>query len=43
VVHLSGHGLPAGLLLENDAGCRDLISSTDLVDLLDLCADQIKS
>jgi hypothetical protein len=42
VVHLSGHGLPAGLLLENDAGRRDLISSTDLVDLLDLCADQIK-
>jgi hypothetical protein len=42
VVHLSGHGLPAGLLLENDVGRRDLISRTDLVDLLDLCADQIK-
>ena len=41
VVHLSGHGLPAGLVLEDDAGRRDLISSTELVDLLDLAADQI--
>jgi tetratricopeptide (TPR) repeat protein len=42
VVHLSGHGLPAGLLLEDDTGRHDLITSTDLVDLLDLAADQIK-
>ncbi len=42
VVHLSGHGLPAGLMLETDTGGRDLISSTDLVDLLDLAADQLK-
>jgi hypothetical protein len=42
VVHLSGHGLPAGLILEDNAGRHDLISSTDLVDLLDLAADQIK-
>ncbi|HEX5402871.1 MAG TPA: CHAT domain-containing protein [Pseudonocardiaceae bacterium] len=42
VVHLSGHGLPAGLVLEDDTGRLDLISSTDLVDLLDLAADQIK-
>jgi tetratricopeptide (TPR) repeat protein len=42
VVHLSGHGLPAGLILEDDTGRHDLISSTELVDLLDLAADQIK-
>lgn len=42
VVHLSGHGLPAGLLLEDDSGQRDLITSTELVDLLDLASDQIK-
>ncbi|WP_158841982.1 CHAT domain-containing protein [Saccharothrix deserti] len=42
VVHLSGHGLPAGVVLEDDAGRRDLISSTELVDLLDLASDQIK-
>jgi hypothetical protein len=42
VVHLSGHGLPAGLVLEDDAGRRDLITSTDLVGLLDFAADQIK-
>ncbi|WP_179118191.1 CHAT domain-containing protein [Saccharothrix sp. ALI-22-I] len=42
VVHLSGHGLPAGVVLEDDAGRHDLISSTDLVDLLDLASDQIK-
>ncbi|MDQ2707394.1 MAG: CHAT domain-containing protein [Actinomycetota bacterium] len=41
VVHLSGHGLPAGLVLEDDAGRLDLISSTELVDLLDLASDQI--
>ena len=42
VVHLSGHGLPAGLILEDETGRHDLISSTELVDLLDLAADQIK-
>ena len=34
VVHISGHGLPAGLLLERDDGRHDLISSRDLVRLL---------
>ncbi|MGH8903855.1 MAG: AAA family ATPase [Egibacteraceae bacterium] len=34
VVHLSGHGLPAGLLLEHTDGSGDLISSPDLVKLL---------
>jgi hypothetical protein len=42
VVHLSGHGLPAGLVLEHDTGRHDLITTADLVDLLDLAADQIK-
>lgn len=42
VVHLSGHGLPSGLVFEDDAGGRDQISSPDLVDLLDLAANQIK-
>jgi hypothetical protein len=42
VVHISGHGLPAGLILEDDTGSRDLITSTDLVSLLDLATDHIK-
>ena len=42
VVHLSGHGLAGGLLLETDTGARDLITGADLVDLLDLGADQVK-
>jgi hypothetical protein len=42
VVHLSGHGLPAGLVLEDDTGAHDLISSTELVELLDLGVDRIK-
>lgn len=42
VVHMSGHGLPAGLVLEDDTGHHDLITSTELVDLLDLASDQIK-
>ena len=36
IVHLSGHGLAGGLLMETEAGERDLVSSTDLADLLDL-------
>jgi hypothetical protein len=42
IVHLSGHGLPDGLLLETETGRRDLVSSRDLVDLLDAGAEQIK-
>jgi hypothetical protein len=42
VVHISGHGLPAGLVLEDDTGRQDLITSTELVDLLDLATDHIK-
>jgi tetratricopeptide (TPR) repeat protein len=42
VVHISGHGLPAGLLLEREDGRHDLISSTDLVELLEPAAAQLK-
>ncbi len=42
VVHLSGHGLAGGLVLENDTGGHDLIPSTELVDLLDFGSEQIK-
>ncbi|MCW3814072.1 CHAT domain-containing protein [Micromonospora sp. DR5-3] len=42
VVHISGHGLPAGLLLEDETGQRDLVSSRELVGLLDLAGEQIK-
>jgi hypothetical protein len=42
VVHLSGHGLAGGLLLEDETGEHDLISGTDLVELLDLGTEQIK-
>jgi hypothetical protein len=42
LVHLSGHGLAGGLVLEDDAGRRDLITSTELVELLDLGSEQIK-
>lgn len=42
VVHLSGHGLAGGLVLEDDAGRPDRITSDELVDLLDLGGEQIK-
>lgn len=42
VVHLSGHGLPAGVVLETSTGARDLVTSTELVDLLEEAASQIK-
>jgi hypothetical protein len=42
VVHLSGHGLRSGLVLEKDTGEHDLITSEDLVDLLDLTSGQLK-
>ncbi|WP_167971665.1 CHAT domain-containing protein [Lentzea indica] len=42
VVHVSGHGLPAGLVLETESGGRDKITSAELVDLLALAAEQIK-
>lgn len=42
VIHLSGHGLAGGLVLEDDTGAHDVISSSELVDLLDYGSDQIK-
>ncbi|MGH8895872.1 MAG: CHAT domain-containing protein, partial [Egibacteraceae bacterium] len=42
VVHVSGHGLPAGLLLEHADGRGDLISSPDLVELLAPGRGQVK-
>ena len=42
VVHLSGHGLAGGLVLEDEAGPPDRITSEELVDLLDLGGEQIK-
>ncbi|HEX9356541.1 MAG TPA: CHAT domain-containing protein, partial [Streptosporangiaceae bacterium] len=42
IVHLSGHGLATGLILEDDAGRPDLISATELADLLHLTRDRIK-
>lgn len=34
VVHISGHGLPAGLLLENEDGTRDQIAGHELAAIL---------
>jgi tetratricopeptide (TPR) repeat protein len=42
LVHISGHGLPAGLLLELEDGRRDLVASAELVALLEPAADRIK-
>jgi hypothetical protein len=42
VVHLSGHGRAGGLVLEDDAGRPDEITSAELVGLLDLGSEQIK-
>ena len=42
VLHISGHGLPAGLLLEREDGRRDLVASTQLVELLEPAAGQLK-
>ena len=42
ILHLSGHGLPAGLVLEDDTGRKDLIDTGELVDLIDAGRDQLK-
>ncbi|HET9657575.1 MAG TPA: CHAT domain-containing protein [Kineosporiaceae bacterium] len=42
VLHVSGHGLPAGLVLEDEAGRKDVIGTADLVDLVEAAADQLK-
>ncbi|MER5447214.1 CHAT domain-containing protein [Streptomyces sp. NPDC002764] len=42
VLHMSGHGLPAGLVLEDDTGRRDLIETDELVELISAGSDQLK-
>ncbi|MFF7240459.1 CHAT domain-containing protein [Streptomyces collinus] len=42
VLHMSGHGLPAGLVLEDETGRRDLIETEDLVDLIGAAGDKLK-
>lgn len=42
VVHVSGHGLAAGLVLEDETGRPDLIGGAELADLLELGARRIK-
>jgi len=42
VMHISGHGLPAGLVLERSDGRGDLVSGPELVEILDPAGSQIK-
>ena len=42
IVHISGHGLPGGLLLEHTDGRSDLIGARHLAELLGLAADRLK-
>jgi len=42
ILHLSGHGLPAGLVLEDDTGRKDVIDTGGLVDLIDAASGQLK-
>jgi tetratricopeptide (TPR) repeat protein len=42
LVHISGHGLPAGLLLEREDGRRDLVAGPELVELLEPAVEHIK-
>jgi AAA ATPase-like protein/CHAT domain-containing protein len=42
VLHLSGHGLAGGLLLEHEDGTRDLVGTEDLVELLSPLVDRVK-
>ncbi|HEX5113880.1 MAG TPA: CHAT domain-containing protein [Pseudonocardiaceae bacterium] len=42
VVHVSGHGLQAGLVLEDETGRQDVIGGDELADLLELGARRIK-
>ncbi|HKN97556.1 MAG TPA: CHAT domain-containing protein [Pseudonocardiaceae bacterium] len=42
VVHISGHGLPAGLVLEDETGRPDVIGGAELACLLELGARRIK-
>ncbi|HEY1572478.1 MAG TPA: CHAT domain-containing protein [Pseudonocardiaceae bacterium] len=42
VVHVSGHGLPAGLVLEDETGRQDVIGVGELADLLEPGTHRIK-
>lgn len=42
IVHVSGHGLAGGVLLELEDGTTDRVSSTELGDLLEPMADRVK-
>ncbi|MFI6564043.1 CHAT domain-containing protein [Streptomyces sp. NPDC050534] len=42
LLHMSGHGLPAGLVLEDDTGRRDVIEADELVDLIGAAGDRLK-
>lgn len=42
VIHVSGHGLPAGVLLERDDGSHDLVAPAELAALLEPVAPQVK-
>ncbi len=42
IVHISGHGLPGGLLLERDDGRPHLIGTRRLIELLDLSRPRLK-
>ena len=42
VLHLSGHGLPAGLVLEDDTGRRDVVTTAELVDLIEAGSARLK-
>ncbi|HEX3648147.1 MAG TPA: CHAT domain-containing protein, partial [Pseudonocardiaceae bacterium] len=42
VVHVSGHGLPAGLVLEDDTGRQDVIDGAELAELLSAGTQRIK-
>jgi hypothetical protein len=42
ILHLSGHGLPGGLVLEDDTGGRDFIDARQLVDMVEAASQQLK-
>ena len=42
IVHISGHGLPGGLLLESDDGHHYVIGTRSLIDLLNLARPRLK-
>jgi hypothetical protein len=41
IIHISGHGAPGELLLEDAAGGQDTVSAADLADLLDLARERV--